>query len=79
MHPMNSQKTTEIKSTRSNINRAIRQTGLTLEGVPGDGVFYFIDSEGWQVGESVYVAYMNQLTVSRWIIEAESAKAEGRI
>jgi hypothetical protein len=52
--------------TKAQINRAIRHTGLTVHGARGDGCFYFLDANGDQIGESVYVAYLNQQTLNEW-------------
>ena len=58
--------------TAARINKAIRHTGLTLVYTRGDGYFYFIDQNGDHV-KSVYVCYMNQLTLDQWVQYAESA------
>jgi hypothetical protein len=50
--------------------------GLTIHGKRGDGCFYFLDFEGNQVGETVYVCYLKQLSLRRWVNAAEFAKNE---
>ena len=64
---------------KAKINRAIKKFGLTIEGLRGDGCFYFIDSEGYQIGETVYVCYLNQLSLERWQLKAVQAKSYGRL
>jgi hypothetical protein len=64
--------------TTKQINKAIRHTGLEIVYTKGDGVFYFLDSEGYQVGETVYVCYLNQLTLDQWVRQAEECAKEGR-
>lgn len=55
------------------INRAIKHTGLIIKR--GVGYQYFDDAiTGDQVGESVYVCYLNQYTIEQWIEEAEYAR-----
>lgn len=61
--------------TFKRINRAIQHLGLTLVGTRGDGYFYFLDSAGNQVGESVYVCYLNHLPLKDWVALAEFAVA----
>jgi hypothetical protein len=61
--------------TKNKINKAIKYLGLEIVGKRGDGYFYFCDlKHGHQVGESVLVCYLNQLTLEEWIKEAEQAK-----
>lgn len=56
------------------INKAIKKFGLELAYTRGDGYFYFLDlATGSQVGESVYVNYLNNLTLEEWISTAEEA------
>ena len=64
---------TTTKMTKAQINRAIRHTGLTIQGTRGDGYFYFLDTEGNQVGDSVMVCYLRQLPLHRWVRLAEQA------
>ena len=61
--------------TKKRINARIKDTGLTVEGTRGDGYFYFIDAIGNQVGESVYVYYLNRLSLDEWAYEAQQALA----
>jgi hypothetical protein len=65
--------------TKAQINRAIRHTGLTVHGARGDGCFYFLDANGDQIGESVYVAYLNQQTLNEWVADAGAALRENRL
>jgi len=59
--------------TKSKINKAIKHLGLEIVGTRGDGYFYFLDFDGYQIGESVYVCYLSDLTLDRWVDEAEHA------
>jgi hypothetical protein len=61
--------------TKTQINRAIKHIGLTIQGRRGDGYFYFINAEGNQCGESVMVCYLRQLPLHRWVRLAEQAIA----
>lgn len=56
--------------TKARINRAIAHTGLTVQGNRSDGYFYFTKGDEC-FGESVFVCYLNQLSIAQWIIEAE--------
>jgi hypothetical protein len=59
--------------TSRTINRAIKHTGLIIN--KGSGYQYFTDAvTNEQVGESVYVCYLNQYTIEQWIEEAEYAR-----
>jgi hypothetical protein len=62
--------------TKKAIDKAIAHTGLELTYTPGDGYFYFLNENGDQIGESVYVCRMNHLTLEQWVEAAESRKAE---
>ena len=64
---------------KRSINKAIKNLGLTIEGLRGDGCFYFIDTEGYQIGKTIYVCYLNQLSLERWQLEAVQAKSYGRL
>tara|TARA_R110000744_G_scaffold305007_1_gene413350 strand:- start:5101 stop:5331 length:231 start_codon:yes stop_codon:yes gene_type:complete len=55
--------------TVKRINHAIRHTGLEI--VRGDGYQYFLDWEGDQVGDAVMVCYLNQMSLERWVEQAE--------
>lgn len=58
--------------TKNRINKAIRYLGLEIVDQRGDGYFYFCDlQKGHQVGKSVLVCHLNQLTLDQWIQEAE--------
>jgi hypothetical protein len=57
------------------INAAIKH--LNLEIIKGSGYSYFLDlTTGSQVGDSVPVCYLNQLTLSKWVEQAELAIEE---
>jgi len=59
--------------TSRTINRAIKHTGLIINR--GRGYQYFTDAvTNEQIGESVYVCYLNQYTIEQWIEEAEYAR-----
>ena len=62
--------------TKNQINRAIAQLGLTIHGKRGDGYFYFLDADGNQVGDSIFVCYLKQMPLNRWVAAAEFAKNE---
>ena len=63
--------------TKNIINKAIKYLGLEIVGERGAGYFYFCDlEEGHQVGDSVLVCYLNQLTLGQWIQEAEQAELQ---
>ncbi len=65
--------------TKKAIDKAIAHTNLSLTYTPGDGVFYFIDrTTGYPVGETVYVARMNHLTLDQWVANAEYALAQSK-
>ncbi len=58
--------------TTKRINAAIKHLGIEI--VRGEGYQYFLDLKtGFQVGESVYVCYLCQSTLARWVEEAEWA------
>ena len=62
--------------TTKKINKAIKHLGLEIVYTKGDGVFYFLNENGDQVGESVCVCYLNQLTLEQWVAEAEFCKQQ---
>lgn len=65
--------------TKKTINKHIKHLGLEIVG-NGDGYFYFCDLEdGHQVGDSVLVCYLNQLSLDQWIKEAEYCFLDQRI
>ena len=60
------------------INAAIRAAGLNVEIINNrDGYSYFLDRDGNQVGESVYICYLNQQTVDEWVEHARHAIKQG--
>ena len=61
---------------KSTINSAIKHTGLKVEGQRGAGCFHFVDAQsGYSIDNStVWVAYLNQLTLAQWVEEAESVE-----
>jgi hypothetical protein len=57
------------------INKAIQYLDLEIQGNRQDGYYYFTDRKnGEQIGESVMVCYLNQLTLTDWIKEAMVAR-----
>lgn len=57
------------------INRKIKHLNLEIIHNRKDAYSYFLDlTSGNQVGESVMVCYLNQLTLEEWVQEAKSAK-----
>jgi hypothetical protein len=65
-----------MKVNTENINRAIKHTGLRVVGVRGAGCFYFVDAETDVAidNSTVWIAYLNQLTIKQWIDEAEAVE-----
>ena len=64
--------------TSRSINSALRAAGLGVEIVNNrDGYSYFLDRDGNQVGESVYICYLNQQTISEWVEHARYAVKQG--
>lgn len=64
------------------VNRAIKYMGLTLRAARAGnsylGYYYFVNSKGDQVGDSVYVYRCGQQPVSQWIRDAEAAIEQNR-
>lgn len=50
------------------ITARLRAEGLPLELVKGEGYFYFVFDDGaiWE-SHSIYVCFLNQLSVDRWL------------
>ena len=66
--------------TQKKINAALRAVGLGVEIVNNrDGYSYFLDRDGNQVGESVYICYLNQQTISEWVEHARFAIKQGGV
>lgn len=60
--------------TIKKINAAILHLRLEIIATRGDGYAYFLDlKDGSQIGASVMVCYLNQLTLDRWLAEAQHA------
>lgn len=63
--------------THHAINRAIKHTGLRVRAARAGhrylGYAYFVDGADNQVGESVMVPRLSDLTLERWVAEAERA------
>jgi hypothetical protein len=60
------------------INAAIKH--LNLEIIKGSGYVYFLDlTTGYQVGDSVHIAYLNHVSLDRWIEEAEGARKDEEV
>lgn len=64
--------------TKKQINNKIKHLDLEIQGKKGDGYFYFIDKKtGDQIGDSVYICYLNQASIYKWLaIALEARKAE---
>ena len=61
--------------TTTKINKAIKDLNLEIVNERGSGYSYFLDlTTGNQVGESVMVCYLKQLTLAEWVKEAEFAR-----
>lgn len=62
--------------TKMLINKNIKHLGLEIVGTRGDGYFYFLDTTtSEQVGNSVNVCYLNQMSLDKWVKAAEFARA----
>ena len=60
------------------INKAIKHLGIQINR--GSGYQYFTSLEtGEQVGDSVYVCYLNHLSVEEWVGRANVAVREGAL
>lgn len=69
-----------MKATKRNIDRAIKPLGLEIVNTRGDGYSYFLDLKtGYQIGGSVAVCYLNQVSVERWTQFAADALKEKAI
>ena len=66
---------TRTSMTTRKINSALRRAGLDVEIQNNrDGYSYFVSTiNGWMVGESVMVCYLNQQTVEGWVSDARRA------
>jgi hypothetical protein len=63
--------------TTKKINKAIKHLRLEVTYTYGDGYFYFLDLKtGNQVGDSIFVCYLKQLTLEQWVDEAEEARSK---
>jgi hypothetical protein len=69
--------------SKRQINRAIRHLGLEIQN-NRDGYSYFTAIEGsalWpesaQIGESVYICWLSQVSVAWWVTAAHVAAEEG--
>lgn len=57
----------------SAINRALKELGIKMELVKGEGYFYFVGEDcDDRESTSVMVYRLNQLTKEQWIEEARS-------
>jgi len=62
--------------TSAKINKAIKHLGLEIIHERGSGYSYFLDLvTGDQIGESVQVCYLHQLSLEEWVKEAQGALA----
>ena len=60
--------------SKAQINSKIKHLGVEIQGNKGAGYFYFTSLEnGYQIGLSVYVCYLNQLTLEQWVEQAKTA------
>ena len=61
--------------TLKRINKAIQK--YELEIIKGAGYHYFLDLKTRdQIGSSVYVVYLKDLSINQWLIEANDARRE---
>ena len=61
--------------TSKQINKAIKKYQLEIVHERGSGYSYFLDlNSGDQVGESIMVCHLNQLTLTEWVNEAIRAR-----
>lgn len=59
--------------TVAKINNAIAE--YDLEIIRGEGYQYFLDTNtGYQIGESVYVCWLKDLSLKRWKQKAKYAR-----
>ena len=65
---------------KRSINAAIRKAGLPVEIQNNrDGYSYFTSTvDGSQVGESVMVCYLCQLSIDKWVEEARYALSKNK-
>jgi hypothetical protein len=69
-----------LAKTKAEINRLIRQFRLEIVGTRGDGYFYFLDLDtGDQIGDSIFVCYLSNMTLAQWISDAEYARKQHTI
>jgi hypothetical protein len=65
--------------TSAKINKAIKHLNLEIVHQRGSGYSYFCDlTHGGQVGESVLVCYLHQLSLHHWVVEAMNAKTSDK-
>jgi hypothetical protein len=66
--------------TKKSIDKAIAKFGMEIIAERGAGYSYFLDlrngKKGYQVGQSVYVCYLNQMTLEEWVKTAEEARKD---
>ena len=62
--------------TQKKINEAIEHTGLKLVGFTGAGYFYFLDLNGDQAGDSVYVNSLNHMSLEEWVEVASDRQSK---
>lgn len=74
---------TTLATSKRQINRYIRHLGVEIQN-NRDGYSYFTtlsDTDRWgvgeQIGESVYVCWLSQVTVAYWVAEAVNAVKQG--
>ena len=72
--PYNSLMVKKSYMTTAKINRAIKHLSLEIIHKLGSCYSYFLDLvTGNQIGESVQVCYLHQLSLERWVEEAQEA------
>tara|TARA_R110002110_G_scaffold74463_5_gene196985 strand:+ start:1386 stop:1646 length:261 start_codon:yes stop_codon:yes gene_type:complete len=74
---------TTLATSKRQINRYIRHHGVEIQN-NRDGYSYFTalaDTDRWiagqQIGESVYICWLSQVSVAYWVSEAVSAVGHG--
>lgn len=66
-----------LPATVARVNRAILPLAMRI--VAGRGYHYFLDPEGYQIGDSVMVCHIGQQTAAQWVDDAVRAfRYDGR-
>lgn len=53
-------------TTTKQVTKALRKAGFAVECYKGEGYVYFVADSGIEV-DSVYVCYLNELSVERYV------------